>query len=71
MLKGYTWYKREQAREFAPIVSCYALQLRDTSGDTCPGYYYCGRFYCGQIDITDAVSEWMIPSYGENVKPNN
>lgn len=71
MLFGYTWYKKEQAKEFAPILSCYALQLKDSSGDTCPGYYYHNRFYIGEIDVTDEVEEWMIPQIGENVLPNN
>ena len=71
MLQGYTWYKKEQAREFAPILSCYALLLKDSSGDTCPGYYYYGKFYCADVEVTDMVRECMIPHIGESVKPNN
>lgn len=71
MLQGYTWYKKEQAREFAPILSCYALLLKDSSGDTYPGYYYNGKFYCLNTDLTNEVDQWMILQTGEQVKPNN
>jgi hypothetical protein len=71
MIEGYKWYKREQAKAFAPILSCFRLILKDSSGDTCPGYYACGRFYCENIDLTDSVMEWMIPQAGENPHPNN
>ena len=67
MLVGYKWYKKEQARQFAPILSCYALRLRDISGKMYSGYYYCGKFYHEQTDVTEQVEEWMIPQYGEKI----
>ena len=70
MLKGYIWYPKEQAAKSASVLSCYPLHIRDIYGNIYSGYYYCGKFYFGQMDVTDEVVEWMIPEYGENVRPN-
>ena len=71
MLVSNSWYKKEQATRYAPVLSYYALYLRDVDGKIFHGYYYCGHFYSGQIDITDAIEKWLIPHPGEIVSLNN
>lgn len=68
MLKSKVFYPKEQAREYGPIVSCYALKLELFGGGIVDGYYFCGEFYHRQENITRLVKRWMIPYEGESVQ---
>ena len=67
--KSKVWYPLRMARE-CKILSCYALKLRLINDEIYDGYYYCGRFYVGQEEVTDFLVEWMIPYEGESVSAN-
>ena len=56
MIQPNKWYNKEQT----PPVNCKLILTDGIDYDS--GYYYNHRFYVENIDVTQEVTKWCLPS---------